>query len=120
VAKQSTSQTEVAAAHEEHTPTSARVYINIFFVLFAVTMIEVFASYLDEPPLSLPTWLEIAVLIALSVVKGVLVVAFYMHLRFDSRWFTTLFTTGMVIAVFMVTVFLLLWGYKASIGGLVV
>jgi caa(3)-type oxidase subunit IV len=120
VAKHSSSQTEVAAAHEEHAPSHARLYINIFFVLFAVTMIEVFASYLDEPPLNLATWVEIAVLIALSIVKGVLVVAFYMHLRFDSRWFTSLFTTGVIIAVFMVITFLLLWGYKASVGGLVV
>lgn len=120
MANPTSSQTEVAAAHQDaHAPTSARVYINIFFVLFVITMVEVFASYLDEPPINLPTWVEIATLIILSVLKGILVVAFYMHLRFDSRWFTTLFTTGMVIATFMVITFLLLWGYKASIGGMV-
>ena len=120
MANPTSSQTEVAAAHDAHAPTSARVYVNIFFVLFVITMIEVFASYLDEPPISLPTWVEIAVLIILSVLKGALVVAFYMHLRFDSRWFTSLLTTGMFIAMFMVIVFLLLWSYKASIGGMVV
>jgi cytochrome c oxidase subunit IV len=118
VANTTSNQAEAAVAHHDaHAPTSARVYINIFFVLFVITMVEVFASYLDEPPLYLPTWVEIATLIILSVLKGVLVVAFYMHLRFDSRWFTTLFTAGMVIAVFMVITFLLLWGYKASISG---
>jgi len=120
MANQTSGQAEVAAAHNDaHAPSSARVYIQIFVVLFVITMVEVFASYLDEPPINLPTWVEIATLIVLSVLKGVLVVMFYMHLRFDSRWFTTLFTTGITIAVLMAIVFLLLWSYKASLGGLV-
>ncbi|HEY0735401.1 MAG TPA: cytochrome C oxidase subunit IV family protein [Herpetosiphonaceae bacterium] len=122
MANQTSSQAEVAAPHHDaHAPSSARVYIQIFVVLFVITMVEVFASYLDEPPINLPTWVEITTLLVLSVLKGVLVVMFYMHLRFDSRWFTTLFSTGITIAVLMAIVFLLLWSYKASIaGGLVV
>jgi len=115
VAKHTSSQTEVATTEHGHAPTSARVYINIFFVLFVITMIEVFASYLTD--VGFPLWAEIAVLILLSVLKGVLVVMFYMHLRFDSRWFTSLFVTGVMIATLMVVAFLLLWGYKASIAG---
>lgn len=120
MANQTSSQAEVAAAHHDaHAPSSARVYIQIFVVLFVITMVEVFASYLDEAPFFLPTSIEIAVLVALAAFKGLLVVMFYMHLRFDSRWFTTLFTTGIVIATLMAIVFLLLWSYKASLGGLV-
>jgi caa(3)-type oxidase subunit IV len=85
VANTTSNQTEAVAHHDAHAPTSARVYINIFFVLFVITMVEVFASYLDEPPLNLPTWVEIATLIILSVLKGVLVVAFYMHRRHGDR-----------------------------------
>jgi cytochrome c oxidase subunit 4 len=115
VAKHTSSQNEVAAADQHHAPNHTRLYINIFFVLFVITMVEVFASYLTD--VGFPLWSEIAVLILLSILKGVLVVMFYMHLRFDSRWFTSLFVTGVLIAVFMVITFLLLWGYKASIAG---
>ncbi|HEX6291199.1 MAG TPA: cytochrome C oxidase subunit IV family protein [Herpetosiphonaceae bacterium] len=117
MAKHSSSQTEVAAGHD-HAPSHARLYVNIFFVLFAVTMIEVFASYLSD--YGVPVWSEIAVLILLSIIKGALVVMFYMHLRFDSRWFTSLFIGGVAIAVLMGITFILLWAYKASVGGLVV
>ncbi len=115
MAKHTSSQTEVVPAEQHHPPSHARLYINIFFVLFVITMVEVFASYLTD--IGVPLWGEIAVLILLSVIKGALVVMFYMHLRFDSRWFTSLFATGVIIAVFMVITFLLLWGYKASIAG---
>ena len=115
MAEHTSSQAEVAHAEEHHPPSHTRLYINIFFVLFALTMIEVFASYLTD--VGVPLWGEIAALILLAVIKGVLVVMFYMHLRFDSRWFSSLFATGVIIAVFMVITFLLLWGYKASIAG---
>jgi len=115
VAEHTSSQTKVAHAEEHHPPSHARLYINIFFVLFVLTMVEVFASYLTD--VGVPLWGEITALILLAVIKGVLVVMFYMHLRFDSRWFSSLFATGVIIAVFMVITFLLLWGYKASIAG---
>jgi cytochrome c oxidase subunit 4 len=118
VAKHTSDRADVAMMPEEHAPTSSSVYVKIFVVLFVVTAVEVFASYLTD--VGLPLWFEIAVLILLSVIKGVLVVMFYMHLRFDSRWFSSLFVGAVSIAVFMVIVFLLLWSYKASLGGLVV
>lgn len=101
-----------------HAAPTTRTYINIFIVLFVITAIEVLAAYMTD--IGLPLWSEIVTLLLLSVLKGVLVVMFYMHLRFDSRWFTTLFAAGFGIAVFMVVVFLLLWWYKRTLGGLVV
>ena len=106
------SQTDVAP-HDAHQPSSVKKYVTIFWILLAVTIIEVVASYLTD--VGAPDWLEIAVLIALSVVKGALVVMFYMHLRHDSRWFTFLFASGIVLAVFGVTVFLMLFTYHRGL-----
>ena len=40
----------------------------------------------------------VPILLTLSSVKFVLVVLFYMHLKFDSRLFSALFTLGLMIA----------------------
>lgn len=118
MAQQSSPQADLAHMPHDHAGTSVRTYINIFIVLFVVTAIEVAASWLTD--IGVPLWGEIAVLILLAVVKGVLVVGFYMHLRFDSLWFRGLFIAAFGIAVFMVTTFILLWAYKRAVGGLVV
>lgn len=118
MAEQTSHRADVAHMPQGHAAPSTRTYVNIFAVLFLITLLEVFASYMAD--IGLPLWSEIATLILLSAVKGVLVVMFYMHLRFDSRWFTSLFAAGFGIAVFMVIVFLLLWAYKRAVGGLVV
>lgn len=99
-----------APAHAAHNQPTVRKYVQIFVILFVVTMVEVGASNLP-----LPQWAIVAILIGLSLVKGVLVVLFYMHLRFDSRWFTFLFTTGMILATFGIIVFLALFTYHASL-----
>src|SRR3712207_9298596 len=70
----------------------ARLPSFFFFFFFndtATTEIYTLSLTTLFRSINLPTWIEIAVLIFLSVIKGALVVAFYMHLRFDSRWFTS-------------------------------
>jgi caa(3)-type oxidase subunit IV len=118
VAQHTSPQADLAHMPHDHAGASVRTYINIFVVLFVITAIEVAASWLSD--IGVPEWGEIAVLVLLAVAKGILVVAFYMHLRFDSRWFQGLFLAAFGIAIFMVTAFLLLWSYKRMVGGLVV
>lgn len=118
MAEQAHPPAHAADGHVEHHGPTPRTYIIIFVVLFFVTAIEVAASFLTN--IGFPAWAQIATLLILATFKGVLVVMFYMHLRFDSRWFTSLFVAGFGIAVFMVVVFMLLWAYKATLGGLVV
>lgn len=103
---------EQILTEHEHPQPSVRNYIAIFVVLFGVTAVEVAASYLYR--VGVPLWLQILVLLALAAVKGALVVMFYMHLRFDSRWFTFLFTSGVILAVFGIVVFELLFRYRAG------
>ncbi len=99
--------------HGGHSGATVRQYVQIFVVLFVVTLLEVGASFLSD--IGVPVWGEIAVLIALAVLKGALVVLFYMHLRFDSNWFRFLFTAAMILATFGVGVFIVLFTYRAGL-----
>lgn len=102
-----------AAPHAAHNSPSSRTYINIFIVLFVVTAIEVGASYLSD--FGVPVWGEIAVLVLLAALKGLLVVMFYMHLRFDSRWFIFLFSAAMVLATVGLVAFMILFAYHRGV-----
>jgi cytochrome c oxidase subunit 4 len=89
---------EVAVRHGH--PDDAE-YIKIGITLAVITLIEVALFYVDmDRALLIPT------LMVLSALKFVLVVAWFMHLRFDSSLFTTAFVTGFVLAAAVFTVVL--------------
>ena len=69
-------------------------YINIGLILGGITAIEVVVYYIDAIRGAL-----VPILLILSLTKFVLVVLWFMHLRFDSRLFSTLFTGGIVLAI---------------------
>jgi len=119
VATHSSNRADVAHMPQDHAPPSVKTYVNIFWILLAITAIEVAASWISDIGFPYATQVEIAILLLLAMVKGVMVVGYYMHLKTDSRWFMSLFVGGFVIAVFMVIVFILLWTYKATLGGYV-
>jgi caa(3)-type oxidase subunit IV len=98
----------------DHAPASSSVYIRIFVVLAIVTAIEVAVSFL--PNTGVIGFVQVAVLLVLSFIKGLLVVMYFMHLKFDSRWFTTLFVSGFAIATLMMILFLLLFSYHSRLG----
>jgi cytochrome c oxidase subunit 4 len=86
---------EVAVAHH---PDDLE-YFKIFVTLAVITLIEVGLFYIDMSRNAL-----IPTLIVLSGLKFFLVVAWFMHLRFDSRLFTTAFVSGMALAAAVFTV----------------
>jgi cytochrome c oxidase subunit 4 len=47
--------------------------------------------------------------LVLSAGKFILVVMFFMHLKFDSKVFTAVFMAGLILATFMVTALVLLY-----------
>ena len=104
---------DVAVAEHAHAPIDSREYIRIAVVLAVVTAIEVGASFLTT--LGVPQFIEILVLMILGFIKGALVVMFFMHLKFDSRWFSALFLSGTAIAVVMMILLLVLFGYKGGL-----
>ena len=86
-------------AHNRHEGSSVLFYVFIALVLGAITYVE-FALVAHQHTwfASLSSGAILALLIGLSVVKFVMVVMFFMHLKQDDRTFTGFFTSGMVIA----------------------
>jgi len=76
-------------------------YVGIFFILLVFTILEVwvttpfFGIAFPLPILTVPT------LLVLAVLKFATIAGYYMHLRFDSRAFTTLFAFGLMLAIGM-------------------
>lgn len=97
------SATRVDAAHAADSghPSPAR-YVFIALVLAVITGVEVLLYYINLAP-----GLLVALLLALALVKFVMVVSWFMHLKFDSRLLRRLFVTGIVLAVSVFTVVLL-------------
>jgi cytochrome c oxidase subunit 4 len=83
---------EDAEAHAEHHP-AALEYLQIGGILAAITGVEVGIYYID-----MSHTLLVGMLIILSLVKFSMVVAWFMHLKFDSRLFTIAFVTGLTTA----------------------
>jgi cytochrome c oxidase subunit 4 len=87
----------LAAHHGDKTVVFGRtfdmpIYTFVFFVLAAVTVVEVIIAELPEG------FLGTALLVGLSAAKAVLVVLFYMHLREDSRIFALALIIPLIIA----------------------
>ena len=70
-------------------------YIKIALILAAITALEVSTYYVDFGPLFMPS------LLIMMVVKFVMVVSYFMHLKFDSRIFSFMFYTGLGLALFV-------------------
>ncbi len=87
-----------AEAHSEHHP-GVLEYTQIGLVLFVITCIEVGAYYVGLSHNAL-----VASLLVMSAVKFTLVVLWFMHLRFDSRIFSTMFLLGLITAGAVFTV----------------
>jgi cytochrome c oxidase subunit 4 len=82
-------------------------YVVIAVVLVVITALEVGASYLDG---DVNSNMLIAVLLALAAVKFFLVAAWYMHLRTDIRFFSRIFTVGLMAAGILYLIVLLTFG----------
>ena len=96
------------APHEggtEHAHPGEGKYIKIALILAVITAIEVAFSYWEAvEDILAPS------LIFMSIIKFSMVVAYFMHLRFDSRLFRRLFVAGIALALFCYTAVLTTFG----------
>jgi caa(3)-type oxidase subunit IV len=83
--------TKEALKPSQHYPGS-RTYLMVFAALAILTLVEVGVSYLTGG-------LKLSLLIILSAVKALLVILFFMHLKYDSRWFAFIFFAPLVLVV---------------------
>ena len=96
-------------AHENHEAHSAnhpgpRQYIRIAIILAILTGLEVAIFYWNTNP-ALMTF----ILLGLSAAKFTIVVAYFMHLKFDNSLFTALFVFPMIVMVSIMVVLLALF-----------
>jgi cytochrome c oxidase subunit IV len=96
------------AAETHGSPLKPRQYLIIGLILTVITAVELWVSYSSLGSLLVP------VLIILSTVKFVIVVALFMHLKFEPRVFTTMFLFGLVLAGGMVIALISLFWNDSS------
>jgi len=73
-------------------------YLFVFIALAVFTLIETLVSYVQQEAIKVST------LVVLSVVKVLLVLLYFMHLKTDSKIFTYLFVGGCVLAIPLIIV----------------
>lgn len=93
--------------HDQHThPVGAtKTYWLIGIALILITGVEISAYFYEDlyGALATPT------VLVLSALKFVLVVAFYMHLKYDSKLFTGVFLFPMALATLVIGSLILLY-----------
>lgn len=102
-----------APAHDSHDDVhhpTWKTYVIVGAILTLITIIEVSAYYI-------PAWetsrIYVPSILGLSALKFVIVVLFYMHLKYDHKIFRALFTGPLVIAALTLIAFLFLFGQIA-------
>ena len=82
-------------------------YVGVFVVLAVVTAVEVYISGagLDRTAM-------VVILLALATSKALLVVLFYMHLKYDTKWYTYAMLFPVFMA-FVLTAVVLIHGLRA-------
>src|SRR3954470_9041832 len=96
------------AAHaEEHAHPTWSTYWKVAVILTLITVGEVWAYYV---PSFVASRAFVPTLLILSAVKFGIVVAFYMHLKYDHKLFRVLFTGPLFIAATTLIALLFLFG----------
>jgi cytochrome c oxidase subunit IV len=97
---------DVAHADEAHHP-GWSTYWKVALILTLITVGEVWAYYV---PSFVASRAFVPTLLILSAVKFGIVVAFYMHLKYDHKLFRVLFTGPLFIAATTLIALLFLFG----------
>ena len=100
---------------EQHVHPSPKQYWQIAVLLGALTAVEVGIFYLNQA-LDLGA-INAVLLIGLAIMKFVIVVGWYMHLRFEKSTLNRFFTAGFVLAGSLYLVVLSAMGIVAIRGG---
>jgi cytochrome c oxidase subunit 4 len=79
----------------EHEHPSDSKYVIIAAILAVITAAEVATYWWEDPD----TWQLIAVLFPMMIAKFLIVVGWFMHLRFDNPIFRRVFFFGLILAI---------------------
>ena len=96
-------------AHNQHAHPTNRFYLMIGAVLIGLTVLEVI-GYLGEENWGWPQGIAVTFILVLSAVKFLLMVALYMHLKFDHNLFTGIFVFPALLAMLVISAMIFLFG----------
>ena len=94
-------------AEVEHAHPTWSTYWKVALILLIITIAEVWAYYI---PAFVASRAFVPTLLIMSAMKFVIVVMFYMHLKYDHRLFRVLFTGPLLIAALTLLALLFLFG----------
>jgi cytochrome c oxidase subunit 4 len=90
-----------AHAHaEEHFAGSNKLFISIWGWLVALTLVEIFLAY--KP---MPIHLMLLVLLGLSIIKAGLIVAYFMHMKFERLSLILTIVPMLIVCIMLLFVF---------------
>jgi len=87
----------MSAHAEEHFAGSNKLFTSIWVWLVALTLVEIFLAY--KP---MPIHFMLTILLGLSIIKAALIVAYFMHLKFEPRTLGLVALSPFVLCVFLI------------------
>ncbi|MGA2982799.1 MAG: cytochrome C oxidase subunit IV family protein [Terriglobia bacterium] len=90
-----------APTEHTHAEGSTRIFLIVWFWLLALTGVEVFLGYKQ-----LELKLMLVLLMGLSVIKAALIIAYFMHLRYERASMAATLIPALVIVIVLMNVFL--------------
>ncbi|MDA2913985.1 cytochrome C oxidase subunit IV family protein [Acidobacteriia bacterium AH_259_A11_L15] len=88
------------SASNEHAHGGSKLYLWVWGWLLALTAVEVFLAYIQ-----LPANLMLTLLMGLSVIKAALIVAYFMHLRFERLSLFLTLVPSVVLCICLILIF---------------
>lgn len=92
--------THEASAEATHQPGSKKLFLWVWFWLLVLTGIEVLLAYLRLEP-----HMMLVLLVGLSLIKSALIVAYFMHLRFEKIGLFLITVPSLVFCLIMILIF---------------
>ena len=89
-----------AESHDEHFAGSNKLFISVWIALLILTAIEVLFGYIN-----LPVVYMLVILMGASIIKAALIVAYFMHLRFERLNLVLTIVPALVICICLLLVF---------------
>ena len=90
-----------APTEHSHAEGSTRVFLIVWFWLLAFTGVEVFLGYEQ-----LELKLMLTLLMGLSVIKAALIIAYFMHLRYERPSMAIALMPALVMVIVLMNIFL--------------
>jgi cytochrome c oxidase subunit 4 len=88
------------AMEHSHEEGSTRLFLSVWGWLLVITGIEVFLAYIH-----LPIHYMLVILMGLSIIKAALIVAYFMHLRFERLSLVLTLVPMLIVCICLLFVF---------------